>query len=98
VRDYEVTVILQPQLEEAARNELVEDITTRLTHGESEGDKPVVNHWGPRKLAYEINDFSEGYYLFVEAKLDPTQIPELERAFQYTEDIIRYMVIRKPEK
>ena len=95
MRDYEVTVILQPQLEETARNELVETITKRLTQSEAEGDKPVVNHWGPRKLAYEIQDFSEGYYLFVEAKLDPTQITELERSFQFTEDILRYLVVRK---
>lgn len=95
MRDYEVTIILQPQLEEAARNELVERITNWLTHGEAETDKPVVNHWGPRKLAYEINDFSEGYYLFIEAKLDSTQIKEMERNFQYVEDILRYLFIRK---
>jgi ribosomal protein S6 len=36
VREYEVTIIVQPNLEEAARKELIERVTTWLTHGEGE--------------------------------------------------------------
>ncbi len=95
MRDYEVTVIVQPKLEETPRNELVERITGWLTFGETEEDKPVVNHWGRRRMAYSINKHNDGYYLFCEAKLDTSEISEVERNFQLNENILRYMVIRK---
>ena len=46
MREYEVTIIVQPELEESARNELLERVAGWLTFGEEEGDKPVANHWG----------------------------------------------------
>lgn len=98
MRDYEVTLILQPNLEDADRNQLIERITGWLkdaTDGEAESLKP--NHWGQRQLAYEINRFKEGYYLFYEAKLDPAKVKEIEQNARFTEDIIRYMFIRKDE-
>ena len=95
VREYEVTVVIHPQLNDEARNQLIEDISGRLTFGDDEASKPVINHWGRRQLAYPIRKNKEGYYVLYEAKLDPTQVRELERNFQYNEDILRYLVVRK---
>lgn len=95
MREYEITLILQPGLEEAARNELLERVLGWMAAGNEEATKPVVNHWGKRFMAYEIQGHQEGYYIYYEANLDPAQIVELERNFQFTEDIIRYLVVRK---
>jgi small subunit ribosomal protein S6 len=95
MREYEVTVIVQPELEESARNELLERVTGWLTFSEEEDQKPVANHWGRRRLAYDINKFSEGYYVMYEANLDPLQVNQIERNFQFNEDILRYLVVRK---
>jgi small subunit ribosomal protein S6 len=95
MREYEVTLIVQPQLEETPRNELIERVNGWLTFGEDEADKPVAKHWGRRRLAYPIKKFTEGYYLHYEAKLDPSQISYLERNFQYADDILRYLVVHK---
>lgn len=96
MREYEITIILQPGMEEAARNELLERVLGWMTTGsEEEAAKPVVNHWGRRFMAYEIQGHQEGYYVYYEANLDPAQIRELERNFQFTEDILRYLVVRK---
>ena len=95
MREYEVTVIIQPKLEEQQRTEQLELITSWLTIGEEEGDKPVANHWGERRLAYPIEDHNSGYYVMFEAKLNPADIPELEQKFKYQEDLLRYLVIRK---
>lgn len=97
MREYEVTIILQPKLEESAQEELIERLTGMLTHGEEEGDKPVVHHWGKRNLAYAIEDQTEGYYLFCEAKLDPGRVTQMERDFLYIDDILRHLVVRKED-
>ena len=57
-----------------------------------------VNEWGKRRLAYPINYTTEGYYVLVTFKSEPTFPLELERVFGITEGIIRYMTTTKLEK
>ncbi len=97
MRDYEVTVILQPQLDEAARTQLVEQISELIAPGAEENEKPVQDVWGMRKLAYPIQKHSEGYYILYHAQIDPARVSDIERSMQYNEDILRYLVVRKPE-
>lgn len=96
MREYEITIIIQPQLEESGREELLERITGWVTGGEtSEDAQPTINHWGIRQLAYPIKNFTEGYYVLYETKMDPNNAPELENNLQFVEDVIRYLVVRK---
>ncbi len=97
MREYEVTIIVQPQLEETARNELIARVSDWLVPGAEEANKPVENHWGSRRLAYPIRKFTDGYYVMYEANLDSTRIGEIERNMQYSEDLLRYMIVRKEE-
>ncbi|MEZ4516258.1 MAG: 30S ribosomal protein S6 [Chloroflexota bacterium] len=96
MRDYEVTVVIQPQLEEAERNQLIERIAELLVPGQKEEDI-TINQWGLRRLAYPVKKFEEGYYVFYEANIDPTSLVEIERTMRYIEDVLRYLVIRKDE-
>ncbi len=96
MRDYEVTLVVQPQLEEEERNELVERVGELLVPGEKEGNL-TVHHWGQRQLAYEIKKFYDGYYVHYEAKIDPTRISEIERSMGFMDDILRTLVVRKEE-
>lgn len=96
MREYEVTIIIQPKLEEQGRNELIEQVTSWIAGEEtSEESKPEAKHWGLRKMAYPIQKFSEGYYVHYSTNLDPQRVIDIERNFQYNENIIRYLVIRK---
>ena len=95
MREYELTIILQSKLEDSARDEIIERVTGWVTNNDDEADKPVVNHWGKRYLAYPIKKNKEGYYVFFEANADPKNISEIERNLQYTEDVLRYMFVRK---
>ncbi|MFO7682811.1 MAG: 30S ribosomal protein S6 [Chloroflexota bacterium] len=97
MREYELTIILKTNIEESVRNELVERIVGWLTRGDENAPKPVVNHWGKRHMAYAIKKHTDGYYLFIEAQLDPAQLKDIERNMQFTEDILRYMFVRKEE-
>ncbi len=95
MREYEVTIIIQPQLEEEARVQLIERISGILAPEATDEDKPVVDEWGMRRLAYPIEKNKEGYYVLYDAVLDPTRIGEIERTLQYIEDVLRYLVVRK---
>ncbi len=95
MRDYEVTIIIQPQLEESERNKLIEEVRELLVPGAEDEAKPAVNEWGLRRLAYPIRKITEGYYVLYEGALDPQRVTEIERAIEYMEDVIRYLVIRK---
>ena len=97
MREYEVTIILQPQLEETERTQLIERVSDLLAPGAEEDEKPELDVWGLRHLAYPIRKFREGYYVHYNAKIDPQRIREIERSMQYTEDILRYLVVRKAE-
>ena len=58
----------------------------------------AVNEWGKRRLAYPIDYVTEGYYVLVTFKSEPSFPLELERVFGITEGIIRYMTTAKIEK
>ncbi|MEZ4513473.1 MAG: 30S ribosomal protein S6 [Chloroflexota bacterium] len=97
MREYEVTVILQSKLEEPQRNQLIEAVSELLVPGAGEDEKPKVDVWGRRKMAYPIRKQTEGFYVLYHASMDPARIDDIERSMQYNEDILRYLVIRKPE-
>ena len=57
-----------------------------------------VNEWGKRRFAYPINYVTEGYYVLITFKSEPSFPLELERVFGITEGILRYMTTTKIEK
>jgi small subunit ribosomal protein S6 len=95
MREYEVTAILKPDLEDEARTQLIERLAGWLTHGSDEDDKPKLDHWGKMRLAYPIEKFRDGYYIYFEALLDPSRISEMERDITYLDDVLRHLVVRK---
>jgi small subunit ribosomal protein S6 len=97
LREYEVTIILKPDLDEEARSQVVERVEDWLTHGEGDEFKPVADYWGQRALAYPIKKYTEGYYILYNAKMDPKRISDVERNILYVDDILRHLVFRKPE-
>jgi small subunit ribosomal protein S6 len=94
VREYEITVLIQPQLEDEERAALIQRIEGWMSGG-NEAQKPVVNHWGQRSMAYSIKKFTEAYYVFFEATLDPARVNDIERNMTYVEDILRHLVVLK---
>lgn len=97
LRDYEVTVIVNAELEDENRKEIIEKMSGTLTHGEGDEAKPVFHDWGRRQMAYPIKKMTDGHYLFFEAQLDGRQISEIERNMNYDENILRYLFVRKEE-
>lgn len=93
MRKYEVVFIFQPHLEEEVRNQLF----TRLKGIIGEDHILEVDEWGMRKLAYEINDIGEGYYIVVNFESTPEVTEELDRICKISDNIMRHMIVRVDE-
>ncbi|MCM3387572.1 30S ribosomal protein S6 [Ureibacillus chungkukjangi] len=92
MKKYEVMYIVRPNIEDEAKKALVERFNEVLT---SNGAEIIESkEWGKRRLAYEINDFREGYYQIVKANAGTEAINEFTRLANISEDIIRHMAVR----
>jgi small subunit ribosomal protein S6 len=91
--DYEVTYILKPSLEEAEIESRIAALSGVLTNngGEIVGE---IDKLGKRRLAYEIDDTREGFYVVMKFKSDAAQAKELERQMRLSEDVMRALLIR----
>jgi len=94
--DYEVTYILRPNLEETEVDERSTAIAEELKGrgGEVVGE---LEKLGKRRLAYEIDDVREGYYVVMHFKSNADQAKELERRLRLNDDVLRQIVIRKDD-
>ena len=94
---YELTYIIDTALEEEARKELIEKISSLIAQNGGEVEK-VDETWGKRRLAYPINDKPEGYYVLVTMQA-PAELPkEIERNLRINENVLRSLVIKVEEK
>ena len=94
---YEMIYIIDTDLEEAARKELIEKVSALIENNGGEIEK-VDETWGKRRLAYAIDYKTEGWYVLVTFKA-PAELPrELERNLQINESVLRYLVVKLVEK
>lgn len=94
MRKYEGVFIFLPNLEEEARNSTLDRMKGIIEDG---GKITNVDEWGLRKLAYEINDLKEGYYVLINFESTPETKVELERIVKISDDIMRYMIVREDD-
>ncbi len=92
LRDYELVVILSPEVGDDVIAESLERLSQGVT---SRGGEVVeVNHWGRRRLAYPISRHFEGNYVVSQIKLDPSEVPGLEGSLRISEEVIRHIVVK----
>jgi small subunit ribosomal protein S6 len=90
MRNYELAYIADPDLDEKLTEELEGKVKDWIESAGGVIDK--IDHWGKRRLAYEINDKLDGFYTFIYAQLPPQANVEIERTMQLNEQILRYMI------
>ena len=89
---YETIFIINNEVGEDNVKALVEKFKNML---ETSATLENIDEWGKRKLAYPINDLTDGYYVFANFSAVSEFPRELERIFKITEGIIKYIIIRK---
>ncbi|HWI49910.1 MAG TPA: 30S ribosomal protein S6 [Rummeliibacillus sp.] len=96
MKAYELMYIIRPNIEDEAKKALVERFNEILT---SNGAEIIESkEWGKRRLAYEIEDFREGFYEIMKVNADSKAIDEYTRLANINEDIIRHIAVREEEK
>jgi len=94
IEKYEVLYVLNPNLTEEETQGVVEKFKTLI---EQNGTIDEMEEWGKRKLAYEINYLSEGYYVLVKFTSGPEFPAELDRILGITDGVIRSLVTLRNE-
>jgi small subunit ribosomal protein S6 len=96
LRDYEVLYIVRADLDDDKVQDIVKRVNTLIE--KAGGSIERTNVWGKRKLAYEVKHQKEGSYILQDFSIGQDRIPELEAALKITEEVLRHLVVRKPEK
>ncbi|MEA4888826.1 MAG: 30S ribosomal protein S6 [Clostridiaceae bacterium] len=90
-RKYELIYILNPAVGDEAVQATTEKIQALV---ESSATVDKIDVWGRRRLAYEINDQKEGFYVLIDFSAEAEFPKELERVLKITDGVLRYLVVR----
>lgn len=92
MKNYEITYIIAPNLDDAAKTALVDRFDKILTDNGAE----IVDSkdWSKRRLAYEIGGFNDGIYHIVNVKTsDDEALNEFDRLSKIADGILRHMIV-----
>lgn len=95
INKYETIFVVDVAKTEEEVNAVIEKIKSLI---ESNATLEGVDSWGKRRLAYEIDDKTEGFYVLVNFASKPEFPKELERVYGITDGILRYITVKKDEK
>ncbi|HBG10524.1 MAG: 30S ribosomal protein S6 [Limnochordia bacterium] len=93
MREYELMVIYSPELDEEALTAQIER-TKDLIVGVG-GEVEKVDQWGKRRFAYEIKNYTEGFYVVIDFKAESGATSEVERILKITDEVVRYLLVRR---
>jgi small subunit ribosomal protein S6 len=99
LREYELMYIITPEQLDTRVQPAMEKVSNLITRLGGEIKETLnTSPWGKRRLAYPIENYTEGYYVVVKLNIDPAKTDELERDLRFNEDVMRHMLVRPYEE
>ena len=95
MKDYELTVLVQPDLEPAIDTALEKVRGLVTTNG---GEVTKEENWGKKKLAYKINKEDFAVYLYMEVKLPANAPLKISNMLNISDYAMRYLLVKADEK
>jgi small subunit ribosomal protein S6 len=92
MRKYELMTIHRPGLDEDEVRSRVAELESYL--GESGAQVKDTDLWGKRRLAYEIDHTTEGYYTVLAFDAEPEVVEALDRRLSLSDEVLRHKVFR----
>jgi small subunit ribosomal protein S6 len=94
VTEYEILLLLDPELPEQRQEEIVARARELIERGGGRFDRHDV--WGRRRLAYEIDRKADGTYHLLTFASEPAALDEVSRVLKITDGVLRHMAVRRP--
>ena len=91
MKKYELIFILKAELPETEMEARVARVGEIL--GAHNGEITQENHWGVRRLAYEIEYETRGNYMFLKFKSEGTAVAELDKFLRLDDQVLRHLVV-----
>lgn len=95
MRNYEIMYIVRPDLEEQAVKDTVERFNTILTTNGAEVTE--TKEMGKKRLAYEIDDFTDGFYVLLQLKANKDALDEFTRLSSINDNMLRSIIVREDD-
>ena len=95
-RTYEIMFIVRPDVEEPELDKLIETVSGYVTTGG--GTVKTTEKMGRRRLAYTVKKFNDGFYVLLIVDSPASLIAEIERRLRVSEQVIKYITVRKDEE
>lgn len=89
---YELTIVINPALDEEKRKKLIDKIKEWVEKGKGRVEK--TEDWGKKQLAYPIKKLKEGYFLLFVLEIGEKETQEIRKKLNLEEEIIRYLLLR----
>lgn len=91
---YEILAVLDPSIE---GDEAIDAVLSRFVNiiVDGGGELENVDKWGKRRLAYEIDGNTEGYYAVINFRSESSVAAEVERIIKITDGVIRHLLVRR---
>jgi small subunit ribosomal protein S6 len=94
--EYDLNVILDPNLSEAQLQTEKEAIDAQIAR--AQGELVKLDEWGNQRLAYPIRKLAQGYYLIYRLKLPLDKPKTIEAALRQRDNVMRVLVVKdRPE-
>jgi small subunit ribosomal protein S6 len=84
--------IVKPDVESERLNNVIERLSKTIT----DFDSTILEHkeMGLKELAYEIQHYRKGYYIWQSVEATNEAVAEFNRIARITEDVIRFIVLK----
>lgn len=92
---YELALVVSAKIEDDARAALVEKAKEYITR--AGGVVTEVEEWGKKKLAYEVQKMTEGFYYFVQFEAESNVPALVEQDVRIMDNVLRFLCVRKDE-
>ncbi len=92
---YELALVLSAKVEDDVRLATLEKAKEYITR--AGGVISDVEEWGKKKLAYEIQKMSEGYYYFIHFDAESSAPAMIEQDVRIMDNVLRFLCVRKDE-
>ena len=92
---YELVLVVNAKIEDEARAAVVEKAKGYIAR--YEGNVTDVEEWGKKRLAYEIQKMTEGFYYFIQFESNADVPAAVEKHLRIMDNVLRYLIVKKED-